>query len=41
MELLVGAFAVVTTVVWIVIGWRAMVAHERLAAAVERMGPRP
>ena len=37
----VGGFAVViviaTTIFWMYVGWRAMVAHERLAKAAEDM----
>ena len=29
-------WAAAVTVLWLVIGWRAMRAHERIAAAVER-----
>lgn len=29
-------WGVAVTVLWLVIGWRAMRAHERIAAAVER-----
>lgn len=28
-------FAVATTILWLVIGWRAMRAHERIAASLE------
>jgi uncharacterized membrane protein len=30
-------FGIVTTVLWLVIGWRAMRAHERVAEAHERL----
>ncbi|MEO7996124.1 MAG: hypothetical protein ABI852_01700 [Gemmatimonadaceae bacterium] len=29
-------FGLITTVIWMFIGWRAMRAHERLADAAER-----
>jgi uncharacterized membrane protein len=28
-------FAIITGIFWMVVGWRAMRAHERLAAALE------
>ena len=33
-----GALAIVTTVFWMVVGWRAMRAHEALAASIDRLG---
>ena len=33
---LVAVFSFVVTIVWLVIGWRAMIAHETLAKAVSR-----
>jgi uncharacterized membrane protein len=30
-------FGIVTTILWLVIGWRAMRAHERVAEAHERL----
>ncbi len=33
--------ALVTTVFWMIVGWRAMLAHERLADAAERLADRP
>ena len=35
--LIAGTFSVGVTVLWLYIAWRAMRAHERLAAAAERM----
>ena len=32
--------AIVTTVFWMVVGWRAMRAHERLADTVHEIGRR-
>lgn len=32
---LTALFAVVTTILWLVIGWRAMRAHERIATSLE------
>lgn len=37
LALLFGLWGLVVTIFWLVIGWRAMVAHERLAAAIERV----
>ena len=34
---LIGAFGLVTTIIWLVIGWRAMKAHESLAESSERI----
>lgn len=31
---LAGLFGLITTIVWLVIGWRAMKAHEALAESV-------
>jgi len=31
LALVVAIFGIVTTIIWIVIGWRAMRAHERIA----------
>ena len=30
-------FGFVVTVLWLIIGWRAAVAHERIAAALEKL----
>lgn len=35
-----GVWTVVVTVFWMVVAWRAMRAHERLASAAERMTAR-
>ncbi len=35
--ILAGLASIVVTVLWLYIGWRAMKAHERLAAAAEQM----
>lgn len=34
---IVVLIAIVTSLFWMVVAWRAMRAHERLASAVERM----
>jgi len=39
--LLVGAFSVAMSVLWLYIAWRAMRAHERLASATEQMARAP
>jgi len=36
MDLIVIAFGLLVTIVWIVIGWRAMKAHEALATEAKR-----
>lgn len=36
-EVLTLLFAIVSTIFWMVIGWRAMRAHERLANASEQV----
>jgi len=37
LAVLLGSFAVLQVVFWMVVGWRAMRAHERLADATERL----
>ncbi len=37
LALLIGIWSIIMTILWLVIGWRAMTAHERIAAAVERI----
>jgi len=39
--LLVMAGGLITTIFWMVVGWRAMRAHERLADAAQRISMRP
>lgn len=36
---LTAVFTIVTTVFWMVVGWRAMRAHERIAATLEQRLP--
>ena len=38
---LVAFFAFATTAIWMIIGWRAMRAHERIAATLDETLPRP
>jgi len=33
---LVGLFGIASAILWIIIGWRAMRAHERIADAAEQ-----
>ena len=37
---LVSGFSVVTFIFWVIIAWRAMRAHERIAATLEQRLPR-
>ena len=34
---MMAAWGIAVTIYWMVVAWRAMRAHERLASAVERM----
>jgi hypothetical protein len=40
MEILVILGAVASAVFWMVVGWRAMLAHERLARAADHLASR-
>lgn len=40
MEILVILGAVISAVFWMVVGWRAMLAHERLARAADHLARR-
>jgi uncharacterized membrane protein len=33
-----GVLGLISTIFWMVVGWRALVAHEKLASAVEKLG---
>lgn len=35
--ILIGGWSFLVTVLWLVIGWRAMRAHERLAASMDEI----
>lgn len=37
---LMGLWGIAVTIYWMVVAWRAMRAHERIAASLERL-PRP
>lgn len=37
---LVAFFGFVTTVFWMIVGWRAMRAHERIASTIDETLPR-
>ncbi|MGA8270957.1 MAG: hypothetical protein WB919_05310 [Candidatus Sulfotelmatobacter sp.] len=40
MELLMVLGAIFSFIFWMVVGWRAMIAHERLAGAMEHLAPK-
>lgn len=37
LALLAALWALIVTILWLLIGWRAVAAHERIATAIERI----
>ena len=37
LAILLGLFGIVVSIFWMVVGWRAMKAHEKLSAAAEEI----
>lgn len=40
LAVLAGVLGLVSTIFWMVVGWRAMIAHEKMAASLQELAAR-